>query len=207
MTNSDNSPSWWAKGLLFENCNCQLICPAHVSFKQNCTHERCTGYWAIRFDQGVYGNVPLAGLMAAVFYDSPQRMYEGGWIERLYLDVNSNQAQQEAVEAILRGTAGGPWAILARFVGTWQETETVTFQFEEEGRNKKLSVDGVFETTIEALRGPNPDKPSVLDNLYNTIHGLTHVLARGSTNCSERSFTLATKGTHALYSNFSWQGP
>ena len=57
-------PPWWAEGLLFENCNCQIICPAHLSFKQNCTFERCLGYWAIRFEEGTYGEVPLGGLMA-----------------------------------------------------------------------------------------------------------------------------------------------
>lgn len=207
MDDNDKAPKWWAKGLLFENCNCQLICPAHISFKQSCTHERCTGYWAIRFEEGAYGGIPLNGLMAALFYDTPQRMYEGGWSEKLYLDVNATASQREAVEAILKGSAGGPWAILAKFVATWMDTRTVEFKFEDEGRKKSLSVEGLFETKIEALRGTDPEKESVLENLYNTIHGLTHVLARGSSNCAEQGFTFATKGTHALYSNFSWEGP
>ncbi len=45
-------PKWWAKGLLFENCCCQVVCPGHVHFDQACTLERCTGYWAVRFDEG-----------------------------------------------------------------------------------------------------------------------------------------------------------
>jgi hypothetical protein len=207
MSDNGKSPDWWAIGLLFENCNCQLICPAHISFKQNCTHERCQGYWAILFEEGAYGDIPLHGLMAAVFFDTPQRMYEGGWIEKLYLDVRSDASQKEAVETILKGNAGGPWAILARFVGTWQDTRTVAFQFEDEGTKKSLSVEGLFETRIEALRGAKPGSVSVLENLYNTIHGLTHVLARGSSRCTEQGLTFATNGTHALYSNFSWEGP
>ena len=46
------SISWWAKGLVFENCNCQLVCPGHIHFDQVCTHERCKGYWAIVFEDG-----------------------------------------------------------------------------------------------------------------------------------------------------------
>jgi hypothetical protein len=136
---------WYAKGLLFENCNCQLICPAHVSFKQKCTHERCTGYWAIRFNEGTYGDIPLAGLCVVILYDTPQRMYEGGWTEALYLDESADVRQQEVLETILKGRAGGPWAILARFVGTWLETRTVTFDFKDEGHEKSLTVNGLLD--------------------------------------------------------------
>ena len=207
MSDDDKPQKWWAKGLLFENCNCQMICPAHLSFKQSCTLERCIGYWAIRFEEGAYGDVPLGGLMAVILWDSPQRMYDGGWTERLYLDENADTLQREALEAIFRGNAGGPWAVLAKFVGTWLDTQTVAFKFEDEGRKKSLTVEGLFETRIETLRGPDPDADPVLKNLYNTIHGSTHVLARGSSRCTDRGFSLGTEGTHALYSHFSWAGP
>jgi hypothetical protein len=198
---------WYAKGLLFENCNCQLICPAHVSFKQNCTHERCTGYWAIRFNEGAYGDIPLDGLCVVILYDTPQRMYEGDWTEALYLDESADAWQKESLETILKGRAGGPWTILARFVGTWLETRTVAFNFKDEGRIKSLTVNGLFETRIEALRGSNPNDQATLENLYNTIHGPTHTLARGFSRCIDQGYSLSTEGTHAIYSNFSWNGP
>jgi len=36
-----------------------------MHFSQHCTHERCLGYWAIRIDEGTFGDVPLAGAYAA----------------------------------------------------------------------------------------------------------------------------------------------
>ena len=63
--------SWFARGLLFENCNCQVVCPGHVHFSQECTHERCLGYWAIRFDEGRFEDVDLAG--AKVVRHWPER--------------------------------------------------------------------------------------------------------------------------------------
>jgi hypothetical protein len=206
MSDTNNPQKWWGKGLLFENCNCQLICPAHVSFKNNCTHERCIGYWAIRFEDGAYGDVPLGGLMAVVLFNCTQRMYDGGWTERLYLDEQANAAQRAALESILRGSVGGPWAILAKFVTTWLDTHMVPFTFVDEGRKKSLTVEGLLETRIETLRGPDPDSDPVLDNLYNTIHGKTHVLAKGSSRCTDSGLGFATDGTHALYSHFSWNG-
>jgi hypothetical protein len=200
-------PKWYAKGLLFENCNCSVICPCHVSFKQSATNERCTGYWAIRFSEGAYGDISLAGLCVVVLYDTTQKMYEGNWTEAIYLDESADACQRDALEAILKGRAGGPWEILARFTGTWLETRTVAFHFKDEGNKKSLTVNGLFETRIEGLRGSDSNAPVTLENLYNTIHGPTHTIARGFSRCIDRGYSLSTEGTHAIYSNFSWNGP
>ena len=56
MTDSTTVSSWWARGLIFENCSCTLVCPGHMHFSQNCTHERCKGYWALRVDEGAFGD-------------------------------------------------------------------------------------------------------------------------------------------------------
>ena len=45
---TDTPAGWWARGLIFENCACTLVCPGHMHFSQLCTHERCKGYWAFR---------------------------------------------------------------------------------------------------------------------------------------------------------------
>jgi hypothetical protein len=195
-------PRWWAKGLLFENCNCQLLCPAHVSFKQLCTHERCFGHWAIHFDDGGYDETALAGLNAVVVYDSPQHMIVGGWTTAFSIDERATDAQRSAIETILSGAAGGPWKVLARFVGTRRETRFVPIHFEDAGRRKRMWIDGSLDTTIEAIRGRDEASEAVLSNLFNQIHGLVQVLARGKTRCSDRGFSIDIDGTHALYSSF-----
>ncbi len=77
---------WWAKGLLFENCCCQVVSPGHVHFDQLCTLERCNGYWAIRFDEGEFDGVRLDGLATVIAYESPQHMIQGGWTEVIIID-------------------------------------------------------------------------------------------------------------------------
>ncbi len=202
-----DAPRWRGEGLLFENCNCQVLCPAHVSFKQNCTHERCLGYWAIHFDCGAFGDTPLDGLNAVIVYDTPQRMYEGTWTEAFYLDERADKAQRAALQTIFSGQAGGPWAVLARFVSTWLEPRFVPLRLEDDGRRKSIRIDGVLDSSIEAMKGPDGSKEVVLENLFNQIHGFTHVLAKGATRLADRELAIETKGTHALYSRFSWQGP
>src|SRR5262245_6143045 len=99
---SQSTPTpWRAQGLIFENCNCTLVCPGHMHFSQLCTHERCRGYWALRFDGGHYGDVPLGGLRAVVAFDCAQKMIDGGWTEVLIVDESASPAQRTALESIL----------------------------------------------------------------------------------------------------------
>ena len=198
--------TWWAKGLLFENCSCQLICPAHISFKQTCENDRCRGHWVGHIADGRYGDVDLGGLTVVVVYDTPVRMYEGGWIQTFYIDDQASSGQRAALEAIFSGKAGGPWEILGQFVATQLESRFVSIQSSDDGREKHLNIPGVLETTVTAVRGRDDTGNAVLSNLYNVVHGGVHVLARGRTRCTDRVFDFANERTHALWSDFSWKG-
>jgi hypothetical protein len=195
---------WWARGLLFENCNCQLLCPGHLSFKQLCTHERCLGAWAIHFDEGRHEDVALDDLNAVVLWDSPRHMVAGGWTTALFLDDRADAAQRRAVESILSGAAGGPWSVLARFVATRIETRCVPMRFEDHGRKKRVSIGGVLDVSIDAIRGKDPSQDAVLSNVFNQIHAPLQTLALGETRCSDPRIPFEMSGTHALHSRFSW---
>ena len=195
---------WRATGLLFENCNCQLICPAHVSFKQACTNARCRGHWAIRVDQGRFGDVDLANTSVVIVYDAPQRMYEGGWTQACYIDERATGPQRAALDDIVSGRAGGPWAILAGFVETRLETRCVPMRFEDDWGEQRLTIPDLFDTTVSPIRGADGSAEARLENLHNVIHGPTHVLARGRTRCADRVFDFEHERTHALCSRFSW---
>ena len=85
-----HKPSWWAKGLLFENCTCQLLCPAHVSFKQRCENDRCHGHWAVHIETGRFGDISIQDRNVVILFESSVLMYDGGWTERLYLDERAD---------------------------------------------------------------------------------------------------------------------
>ena len=203
---SEHIPSWWARGLLFENCNCQLVCPGHVHFDQRCTFERCVGYWAMRFDDGDYGGVTLADVSAVVVYDSPQHMIEGDWTQVIVLDRNASPAQREAVESILTGRAGGPWSVLARFVSRRLETRVLPIRIENRATTKRVVVDGLLDGSIEAIRGRDRSKTAGFVNLFNQIHAPEQVIARGSTRYDDGVIVVDTDKSHALYSDFDWSG-
>ena len=205
MSTPTSSPaSWWAKGLIFENCSCQLVCPGHVHFDQLCTYQRCVGYWAIRFDEGEFGGVSLGGTRAVIAYDSPQHMIEGNWIEVIMIDEAAAEEQRRAVESILSGDAGGPWAVLARFVGKRLGTRYLPIHISEEDKTKKVLIDGLLDAGIEEVRGLDRSTPVTFENMFNEVHPPSQVIARGSTRYDDGEIVVNTDGTHALYSNFSW---
>jgi hypothetical protein len=196
---------WWAKGLLFENCNCQLVCPGHVHFQQCCTHERCVGYWAVRFDEGLFEGIPLAGARAVIAYDCPQNMIEGNWTEVVLIDAASGEAQQDAIEKILTGRAGGPWEVLARFVSNRLPTRAAAIRIVEEERGKTVAIDGILEARIDDIKGRDRSKPVTFENMFNQIHPPIQMLALGTTRYDDGTIRVDTKDTHGLYSSFHWR--
>jgi hypothetical protein len=175
-----------------------------MHFDQLCTHERCNGYWAIRIDEGHFGGIPLSGVKAIIAYDSPQHMISGGWTEVLIIDSSATADQRRAVEDILTGRAGGPWAVLARFVARWLETRYMAITLSEEGPTKRAAIPGLLDGSITEIRGRDRSQPVRFENIFNQIHSSTQVLARGSTRYDDGEIVVSNEGTHGLYSRFEW---
>lgn len=196
---------WWAKGLLFENCNCQLVCPGHMHFDQLCTHERCLGYWAIRVDEGNFGPVSLAGVKALIAFDAPQHMISGNWTEIVIVDDAATAEQRGAMQTILTGGAEGPWEVLARFVGRWLETRYLPIEFVEDEVSKQVKIPGLLESVVSRIRGRDRSKPVLFENIFNQIHAPRQVLATGTTEYDDGVIRIRTAKTHGLFSNFEWR--
>ena len=196
--------SWWAKGLIFENCMCTLVCPGHMHFNQLCTHDRCKGYWALRFDDGAFGAVTLRGLRAFIVFDSPQRMIDGGWTQRLIVDPIATADQRAALETILLGRAGGPWEKLHGFVATDLPTEYRPIEMADEGATKRASIADRMKTIVSQIRGRDKTKPVLFENCFNQIHAPTQVIALGESEYDDGVVSFRTTGSHGLFSNFEW---
>lgn len=196
--------AWHARGLLFENCTCQLVCPGHMHFSQACTHERCLGYWAIRIDEGRCEGVDLAGLRAFVAFDAPQRMMDGGWTEVIVIDESASAGQRAVLDRILRGDLGGPWAVLGRFVATRLETRYLPIAFEHEATTHRASIPGLATSTVSNIRGRDRATPVTFENIFNQIHGASQVIAIGSSDYDDGVIRFHTEKTHGLHSQFEW---
>ncbi len=200
-------PDWWAKGLIFENCNCQLLCRAHISWKQVCDYERCLGYWAFHVKEGAFGDIPLGGLNAFSFLDMPQVMADGGGTQAIYIDERAGPEQRRALEAILAGEAGAGFAVLAGFISHRLQTRYAPIRFEDEGRRKSVRIEGLLEGSVEAIKGDDRESEVRIENIHNQVFGPSQVLCQGNSQLKDGALELDTKRTHAVYAEFSWKGP
>jgi hypothetical protein len=203
--NTNKVPTWWARGLIFENCSCTLVCPGHMHFNQNCTYERCKGYWALRFDEGAFGQIPLAGVRALIAFDTPQRMIDGGWLQTIIIDESASPEQREAVEIMLTGRAGGPWEKLAAFVQTRQPTEFRRIEMSDEGATKRASIVDRLKTVVTQIRGRDKTKPVLFENIFNQIHAPTQVVAMGDAEYDDGVVRFRNTSSHGLFSTFDWR--
>jgi hypothetical protein len=176
-----------------------------MHFSQLCTHDRCKGYWALRFDDGVLGDVPLGGLRALIVFDTPQRMIDGNWTQRLIVDPTATVEQRRALETILLGRAGGPWEKLHSFVGNELPTEYLPIDFADDGGTKRLSIKDRITGFVTQIRGRDRNKPVLFENIFNQIHAPTQVIALGDTEYRDDTIVIHNSGTHGLFSNFDWK--
>ena len=67
-----------------------------------------------------------------------------------------------------------------------------------------MRISGLLEARIEAIRGRDRSKPVTFENIFNQIHAPLQVIARGDTQYDDGRIAVSNKGTHGLYSTFSW---
>jgi len=132
-------------------------------------------------------------------------MIAGGWTTMFLVSDRADEGQRDVLETIFSGLAGGPWEVLGRFVATHLPTRYVPLRFEDEGRRKRMYVEGLYDMSVEAIRGMDKTREVLLENAFNQIHSPTQVLALGRTRVADPEIGFEVEGTHALYSRFSWE--
>lgn len=101
--------AWRAKGQVFIACNCDYGCPCNVNGLP--TYGHCEGGWTWRIEEDMYGDTKLNGLCAGLFADWPKAIHEGDGVAVYLIDEKADERQRSALETLLEGRAGGPWAI------------------------------------------------------------------------------------------------
>ena len=208
MSADASNCSWSLRGDVLENCSCDVVCPGHFTFRNKCTHDYCHAVWAFRVTGGHHGETDLAGFGVVLVGDTPPYMIDGDWKIAIYLDERADDAQAGALERIFRGDDGGPWATLARFVGTRLPTRRVpiSFQNDGEGRPGTVEISGVLKAQAAFRRGHQKSKSASLVNLFNTLYEPVHIVARGAFTYTDHGYdwTAPERGNHALQTTFDW---
>lgn len=149
---------WSIEGPHFNSCNCDYGCPCQ--FVALPTDGSCKGVLGWRIDKGHFGEIRLDGLLAVTTYAWPGAIHQGNGAMQCIIDEGADEAQRQALIAILQGEGSEPGASMLKIYrdmcSTWHEPifSEIELELDVEGRTARLSIPGLLETSIESLKNP-----------------------------------------------------
>jgi len=148
---TETAVAWRLNGTLVIACNCDYGCPCN--FNALPTQGNCEGGWLWRVEEGSFGDVRLDGISWAVYADWPGAIHEGGGKAFCLFDERADEAQREAIEALVRGGHGGPWGI---FVNTYEleHVSPARFDVRLADFETKVSIGDSVELELDTIRNP-----------------------------------------------------
>ncbi len=206
MTNT-NSRDWKLEGDYFEGCNCDSICPC--IFLQDPDKGYCNLTVAWHIEKGHYDSMQLDGLNAVAVFVAPGNMFTGPKMKvAFYVDKNANQEQSDALSNIFSGQSGGFFAVAAQFIGEMVGITSAPITFGVEGKRRWLHIPEYLTLEIEAMKGNDPNKDSLVVNpSFTMVPGHDHVIARSTKySYNDHGFKWDSTGKNGFYSKFNY-GP
>jgi hypothetical protein len=206
------APQWSISGEYFENCNCDVVCPCEVSalgfLRARPDNGYCDVVLVFHVNQGRYGQTDLDGLNVILTAHAPGPMADGNWTVAAYLDQRASTEQQEALGAVFGGAAGGPLGALAPLIATNLGVKVVPIVYENRGKQRSARIDGILDSTIEAVPAATPDAVVTKQNANPLFAGEDWVQAYGVRGTyTDYQFRWDNSGKCADYANFRWSGP
>jgi hypothetical protein len=149
---------WEITAREFANCNCAYGCPCQ--FNALPTHGHCQAVVGYEIDEGLFGDIRLAGLRAVYVAKWPGAVHKGNGEMQVIIDERADHAQREAVRQILYGEETAPgntvWNVFMTTMTTVHDPLYTAMQFEVdiEARRARLVVPGLIEASGEPIRNP-----------------------------------------------------
>ena len=204
------SPTWSFEGEYFENCNCAVVCPCVIStqapFTSMPTEGTCDVIFAFHIDRGTYGKVALDDLNVCVVAAIPGPMIEGNWSVALYIDERADQDQQEALQAIFSGEAGGTMGTFAPLIGEVLGVKSVRIQYGVDNKRRSVEIPEFMRVAVHPIPSAmGADAEMVAVNAH-PIAPAGVVMAVGDDNSTWSDYGLKwdNSGGNGYYAPIQW---
>ena len=201
--------NWQLSGEYMESCNCDYLCPCIFTNPQGpATRDHCIAALIFRVDKGQSGATSLDGLCFALIIRSGQVMADGNWVFAAVVDARANDAQRQALSAIVSGQAGGtPGMIHANLVSDFRGVEFKPIDFRIEGRKRAVSIPDILSFEIEGVASrTSGEEPMYIDN---TAHPANKRLALARAKDLRvpgfgLGLAMTGKGNNGHFAPFAW---
>ncbi|MBV9201644.1 MAG: DUF1326 domain-containing protein [Alphaproteobacteria bacterium] len=200
---------WTMRGEYMESCNCDYLCPCiYTNPQAPVTYDHCVAALVFRIDVGSYGDTKMDGLKFALVIRSGKVMADGNWVFAGVVDEEADEAQRQALTAIVGGQAGGPPAVIREnLVSDFRGIVYKPIEFVMDGLKRSVVIPDVLSFEIEGVASRNRSgEPFYIDN---TAHpaGRRLALARATKlhmNGFGLDLDLAAKGNNGHFAPFNW---
>jgi len=200
---------WTMLGEYMESCNCDYLCPCVYTNPQGpVTHDHCTAALVFRIDAGSYGDTKLDGLKFALVIRSGKVMADGNWVFAGVVDEQADDAQRQALAAIVGGEAGGPPGFIRdNLVSDFRGVEFKPIEFNLDGLKRSTVIPDIVSFEIEGVVSRNrTGEPFYIDNAAHPA-GRRLALARVK-EMHVHGFGLDTdivgQGNNGHFARFAW---
>ena len=197
------------RGEYAESCNCDYLCPCIYTNPQGpATNDHCIAAMVFRIDEGSCGATDLHGLKFALLIRSGKVMADGNWVFAGVVDERADNAQRQALAAIVSGEAGGPPSFIRELlVSDFRGIEFRPIEFELSGLRRAVTIPDILGFEIEGVMPRSrAGEPLYLDN---TSHPANRRLALARAKQMRiKGFGLdldiAGKGNNGHFAPFTW---
>jgi hypothetical protein len=184
------------KGEYIVTCDCNLICPCGVDGPPTSKNGQCHGGQILHITEGTKDGVDLAGVDIGWWYTLPGNVTGGNWTTGLVLDPSVSEEQVKAVEDIIQGKDGGPFAEFAPLIATFKPTERAAVTFTG-GKEAKGTI-GKSSMGFTPLLGPDGNPTTVKNAMLGFAPEYEVGKGSGSVNTDGTSYDVIY-GEHANF--------
>jgi hypothetical protein len=162
------------KGTYAGVCNCKLVCPCNVDGTPTGEGDQCHGLIVYDVRQGNLDDMDLSGVTFALSYHLPSNASSGNWKVEGTIDEGASEEQAQAIDRIVSGQAGGPFADFAPLIGEYGGLQRGAVSLSD-GEAPSASVTGVGDFSAEFFK----DAEGTVTTLNNAMFGFAPTIRLG----------------------------
>jgi hypothetical protein len=188
------------KGTYAGICNCKLVCPCNVDGTPTGPEDQCHGFIVYNVGEGNLDDIDLSGVSFALGYFLPANASAGNWQIEGVVDDGASEQQADALDRIVSGTEGGPFADFAPLIGKYAGMQRGSISFSD-GDAPSGSVSGIGDFSAEFFK----DAEGTTTTLRNAMFGFAPTIRLGkATSGSFTAFGQSWDGSYAEGAEFEY---